>query len=270
MTRILDIYNLNPVKGRLGIEIEVETDKPPPVIDEIISNNWRVESDGSLRGYSAEYVIINPIEATQVRGHLDYLLKLFETKKVTVFNSFRAGVHVHLNVQDLTPYQVGTLASVYYILEKALIKFCGSSREGNFFCLRKEDAEWAYMLLLDSLSNRNFHHFDNDNIRYSSINFRAMPRYGSIEFRSMATEPGFKKIEPWCAIINKMYEYARSAPEREEICFDFSVKGPSMWASDILGKDLFNLIEYDEIEKDLTRSLRATQSLIYLRDEKNA
>lgn len=261
--RICEIFGVNTVKGDLGIEIEVEGNAPFP---DNAPANWRYEPDGSLRGYSMEYVIDRPIALKEVESHVQALLDMFKAYDIKIHDSFRAGVHVHLNVQQLTTYQLGTLAAIYYTLETALVKYCGSSREGNYHCLRREDAEGSYLLLCDALRNGDLHLLGTDNIRYASLNLRALSRYGSLEFRAMATRPGFSQILPWCTIITRMRDYAVQVMNRPELAYDFSLKGPKLWATDIIGEDMYELIKYDNIEREMTRNLRQCQMLIYLGD----
>lgn len=261
--KICEILGLNTVSGDLGIEIEVEGNREFPSEG---PDNWRAEPDGSLRGNSMEYIIESPIKLDEVSSHIDALLEMFAERKIKVHDSFRAGVHVHLNVQQLTPYQLGTLAAVYYTLETALVRFCGPTREGNYHCLRREDAEYSYIALCDTLRTGDFEILATDNLRYASLNLRAISRYGSLEFRSMATRPGFQQILPWCTIISRMRDYAVKCPNRQELAYDFSVKGYKLWAEDIIGEDMFKLIEYEGMEKEMIRNLRHCQTLIYLGD----
>jgi hypothetical protein len=260
---IREIYSLNKTFGDIGIEIEMEGDKPFPEGDVSDAINWRAETDGSLRGYSKEYVINNPITINQVSSHLNNLRALLKLSGCKIIYSFRAGVHVHINVQELTVNQMATFACLYWCLEKALVKYCGSQREGNHFCLRAEDAEYSVYLLGEAIS-KNMAFLDTDNIRYASMNLRAMPRYGSIEFRAMETQPDLSKIESWCKMLYRLREEAVKIDERRSIAYDISFKGPDRWANDILGEELFSLINYEGIDKDIIRGMRICQTIMYM------
>ena len=90
---------------------------------------------------------------------------------------------MHVNAQRMTMRQVGNLAAIYYVLETAFVRYCGGSREGNHHCLRREDAEFSYETLVSALESRRYRSLGTDNIRYASMNLRALSRYGSVEFR---------------------------------------------------------------------------------------
>lgn len=261
---ISELLALNTVAGDLGIEIEVEGGSYFPENDDIPSSlNWRAEADGSLRGYSMEYIIRKPIKHDEVERHLEALKGLWDAHKCTPKYSFRAGVHVHVNVQRMTINQLLTFACLYYCLEHALVKFCGSNREGNLFCLRVEDAEYTLVALENAVVSSDLHQLGTDNIRYSSLNLRAIPQYGSVEFRAMETQPDLSKIKEWCAMLIAIRDAAIATTNRREIPYDLSFKGPEQWASDILGADLFKLIAYENINRDIMRGMRMCQHLFY-------
>jgi Putative amidoligase enzyme len=261
---IRTLLDLNKVDGDIGIEIEMEGPNPFPTNRDVERYNWRAEEDGSLRGHSKEYVINTPIKIEEVDKHLENLKGVLNKAGASITYSFRAGVHVHLNVQKLTVKQMATLACLYIVLEKPFVKFCGEQREGNHFCLRIQDAEYPVMLLETAILTNNLNMLHTDNIRYSSMNLKAIPTYGSIEFRAMETLPDLGKISDWCKMLIKIKEYAISITERREISYDISFKGPDRWAADLLGEDLFKLISYERIDKDIMHGLRLCQNIIYL------
>lgn len=261
---IAELLKLNTVPGDLGIEIEIEGESYFPEEGDIPeSMNWRAEADGSLRGYSMEYIIRKPIKHDEVEKHLELLRDLWKAHKCTPKYSFRAGVHVHVNVQRMTINQLLTFACLYYCLEHALVRYCGSNREGNLFCLRAEDAEYALVALETAVGFGDLHQLGTDNIRYSSLNLRAVPQYGSVEFRAMETQPDLSKIKEWCAMLIAIRDAAIATTNRRDIPYEISFKGPEQWASDILGADLFKLIAYDTINRDIMRGMRMCQHLLY-------
>lgn len=260
---IRDIFGFNRTIGDIGIEIEMEGNSPFPEGSAPLKLNWRAENDGSLRGYSKEYVIHSPIKIGEVDSHINNLKSLLKNSGCEIIYSFRAGVHVHINVQELTLQQMATFACLYLCLEKALVKFCGSQREGNHFCLRAQDAEYPVYLLEEVIKANDMSFLDTDNIRYSSMNLRAIPRYGSIEFRAMETLPDLSKIKEWCHMLYKLREEAKRIDIRKQIAYDVSFMGPDRWASSILGEDLFKLINYEGIDRDIIRGLRMCQTIVY-------
>jgi len=262
--KIRDILSLNTVAGDLGIEIEMEGARPFPDGQSVEDANWRCEADGSLRGYSMEYIVAEPIKAGQVGAQLQSLRDILTEAKVKPVYSFRAGVHVHINVQDMTPHQLGSFAALYYCLEAPLVKYCGERREGNLFCLRNEDAEFALFTLENALRSGDLALLGTDMLRYSSMNLRAVTRYGSLEFRAMETQPDLSKIEEWCAMLIRLRDAAKLITDRSDIAYQLSFKGPEQWATELLGPELFKLVAYENIGKDIMRGLRMCQTLVYM------
>jgi hypothetical protein len=261
--KILDLIGVNSVKGDVGIEIEMEGNVPFPREDALVGTNWRSEADGSLRGHSVEYIVDKPVFVNEVGETLKSLQTVLKRHKTKPVYSFRAGVHVHVNVQKLTMYQLGTLAALYYCVEHSLVKFCGNRREGNLFCLRNEDAEYSLFQLQRALSTGDISYLATDDIRYSSMNLRAVTRYGSVEFRAMETQPDLTKIEEWCHILVKLRDAAVQIEDRSDIPYQMSFKGPENWLYDILGESLFKLVNYEGINKDIMRGMRSCQILMY-------
>lgn len=260
MRKIREVLELGRVRGDVGIEIEVEAEEPLPSV----SGVWRYEEDGSLRGNSMEYITNGPIALGDVGQSLQLLHK--QISPHGILNSFRAGVHIHVNVQELTLPQLGNFAAIYYCLETALTKFCGDMREGNHFCLRLRDAEYPLHMLVSSLSNSNLFHLGTDNLRYAAMNLRSITRYGSLEFRAMETQPDFDKIEDWCNILCRIRDYAVQMTDRSNIAYQISADGPENWARAIIGEDLFPRINHTNFERDVMHDMRIAQPLIYLRE----
>lgn len=256
--RLKELLHLNPVDGDIGIEIEMEASSQFPPSSPI---GWLPHSDGSLKGYAREYVSAVPITIDKVDSELEKL-KVF-LSGMDIHHSFRAGVHIHVNCQNLTLQQIGTFAAVYWALEPSLVKFCGSNREGNLFCLRLCDAEAPFFLLLETLKSGQLGHVATDNIRYASLNLRALATHGSLEFRAMETLPDLSKIAEWSRMLYHMREYVISIPDRTQIAYDISFNGPGMWAEKVLGEEGYNLIKYEGMDKDIITSMRGIQELIY-------
>lgn len=261
LPNIGQIFGFNVYKGDVGIEIEMEGHKRFPQEFEKI---WRSEDDGSLRGHSIEYVMKRPVPIDKVGISLDYLKEAIEAYGSKPKYSERAGVHVHVNVQDMNMEEVFNMALIYYCLETALVRYCGSNREGNHFCLRVQDAEGVLDCLEEAMRTKNLRNFDDENIRYASLNFCSLSKYGSIEFRAMETQPDFSKIKEWANMLYRIREYAKDKGKRSQILFNISSEGPTGWASEILGEELFKEINYPDFDRDVIRCMRPLQHLFFI------
>lgn len=191
----------------LGLEIEVEGENLP----DFVSDKWRVESDDSLKTEEAyEYVTIKPHTLYGIKCRINELQKAYDEKGTTVHESVRAGVHVHLNVQDWTVVQVMTFATAYYALEDVLMQFAGENREGNLFTLRAKDAEYVIFKLLDVLRHRNLNLLNTDIIRYASLNYYSLFKYGTLEFRGMRGTGNLDAIYDWVKVIDELSRTAKA------------------------------------------------------------
>lgn len=256
--RIVDYFGLRKTKGDVGIEIEMEARRPLPVDD--IPSSWRHTTDGSLRGYSAEYVLRSPVTFRNVPAVLAALRRSIDAAGSEPVHSFRAGVHIHVNVQELTIHQVYLFIGMYFAFEKALIRYCGEDREGNMFCLSSDDAEYLIDVLTRS-RRRNYRlDFPGDNVRYASLNVCALRRYGSVEFRSMETMPDLSKIKEWVDMLHCLKTYALTrVNELADIPINMSHFGPEGFARQVFGDELFKLLNYEGFEDDIMDSLREKQ-----------
>lgn len=257
---ICELLDLKTCKGDVGIEVEMEGLTPFPYD---ISKWWRAEADGSLRGHSVEYVMKRPAPINGVGPALELLKAEITAGGGSPIYSERAGVHVHLNVQKLTVKQVFATALTYYCMERSLVRFCGDNREGNHFCLRVQDAEYVLRLLENAITRDSLSYLDNEDIRYASLNFCSLFKYGSLEFRSLETQPDFAKIEDWAKIVVAIRDYAMKVDNLYEIPVEISSLGPTGWVRSVLGDDLFNVINYDELDVHVLSCMRNVQHLLY-------
>lgn len=259
MKTVRDEYGYGVSVGEVGIEVEIEGDRafPNPPGD------WIATTDGSLRGHSIEYVSAQPINPKDIDEHLRRLDKRIKNEGVKIQQSFRAGVHVHINVREFTMEEIANFALLYYIFDHAFARFCGSNREGNLFCLRLEDAEAPLAFLITALRKGNTAIFRTDNIRYGAVNFAAISRHGSLEFRALETTPDFSRIAIWANMLYNMREYA-ATHHRNKFGDDFSLLGPEGFLEAVVGRDLAKHFFYDDFVRDTILGMRRVQHAFYV------
>lgn len=244
----------------IGLEIEVEgRDLPiPPAF-------WRCDRDGSLRGEeSMEYVLDAPMNLKGVNAALVHLKECYKANKTRVDESVRAGVHVHINCQHLTLTELYCFITLYLVLENILLKFCGKWREGNLFCLRCKDAEWLlYRLVQAAKTKRLLECFHDDNMRYGSMNVKALGDYGSLEFRAMRSTKDFGAIEDWVTILYQLREAAKEFKSPVQIIEQVSQVGPKTFLSRCLGDyaGYFNVLP--EVSDLLYEGVELAQCVAY-------
>lgn len=247
------------VVGDVGVEIEVEGRRLPPG-----NKYWRREVDGSLRGpENAEYVLTQPLTLHQLSIALKSLAMDYKKNDSKIDDSVRAGVHVHVNVQDLNIIQLYNYITLYLVFEELLTQYCGETRQGNLFCLRACDAEYLIQALQYAAQSRRFRALVTDDLRYAAINVKALGNYGSLEFRAMRSTKDFDVIQTWAEILVLLREKAKEFFEPTDIINGFSEGEASAFLDRIFGQyaDIFKA--YVGYEKALKRGMRMAQEVAF-------
>ena len=259
MTTIQGMTPVATVEGEVGIEIEVEG---TGVMECKPTGNWRQEHDGSLRGDSAEFVLKNPVKREQVRRHLLNFKRIIRTAKVQD-PAKRAGIHVHINMQDREFREVAQFITLYMIFEPILIRWCGADRVGNLFCLSTSDASEPLGIIRDVIQEKSLRKLATDQIRYASLNLKALVVYGSLEFRSMRSTTNVDDIEQWVNILLALKDEAAQYNAPHEIIERFSVEDSEAFFRRVLGK--FKGVEYNR--GLMINGMRNAQFVAYARTE---
>ena len=263
---IREIYNPPEYLGDIGIEIEIEGKNLPPCDGKV----WNNALDHSLRGESMEYVTSRPVRWSQVGDTLEYLEELFKACGSTLDPSYRCGVHVHVNIQDLTHSQVFSFACLFYMFETLLTRWCGENRVGNLFCLRTNDAMAIKDFVRMAIKNRNLQHLHDDSIRYAALNWKPVASYGSLEFRTMRTPKNLQVIRMWVMLLQKMYEYAENFDGKpDDIMEIFSEEVETDFLRRVFGKLtpwLTKGLEEEQVSRILREGMWEAQDIAYAVD----
>lgn len=250
-------FGLSETSGDIGIEIEMET--VSPVNSGIFHPTWRAEHDGSLRGHGIEFVLRKPIYHKDVPDVMNDFRGKVSDNGIEILPSIRAGIHLHLNMQKYSLKEVLRFMMCYYPMETVLLNYCGEGRQGNLFCLRGRDAEYIFECITLAAQNNDIYMLDSNNLRYSSLNPMSLFKYGSLEFRALATTPTLEKIEDFADILIKIRDYSSKIEDCWTNISNISGLGPTEWMGNILGPDLMKKLEYPGMEKDIMKDLRNMQ-----------
>lgn len=257
---IKELLSVVEQKGDVGVEIEVEADNLPS--QDLAETFWRKEIDNSLRGESAEFVLHRPLSMEALPKAFEELGKAFKIAKTKVRPTYRAGIHVHVNVQQLTPTQLVTYIAAYFMLEEVLLRFCDKTRLGNHFCLRMSDASYSLDSLIDFITREDLHTLNTDDLRYASLNVTSLFRYGSLEFRALESTLDFDRIMIWAGVLVHLRDYATSLRNPTELLGQASAMGFEEFAPIILGK-WYPYFKQWATEENLKRGVRNIQYAIY-------
>jgi len=256
--KVLDLFDLETAVGDYGVEVEVEGDDLPHHVPGFIR-----EEDGSLRGESAEYVFDGPVSKPSAIRRLKVLEDCYKLNNSVIKNSYRCSVHVHMNVQQFNMAQVANLFVLYATFEEYLVKYCGSHREGNLFCLRLADAEFTVQAFIKALKSREVEQLSSDNLRYSAINLAALGKYGSMEFRAMGGTDDINDVINWIELLDCLKRAALRYATPVEILEQTSKLGSRQLAESVFG-ELLDLLPLEGNWEDVMfENMRMIQDIAY-------
>lgn len=266
---ILDVFQLTPIEGDIGLEIELEGHLPR--LNSL--SYWYQKSDHSLRGFNREYILRKPSKIDEVNKKVHHLDRILKKYNAILQPSERCSTHVHINCQKLEEKQVLNFVILYYILEPLLLEFCGKSRKGNVFCLSPSEAEYIIDKLIDVKTEGTFLNspLTPYGMRYGSINFSSLTIFGSLEFRALDTTPDFlNRTLIWVHTLWKIKEYSLKIDNMESILEKFSGTDLHKFVHDILGEHTRYFIRHN-MKSLLYEGIRNMQDVIYTewgKDEK--
>lgn len=212
-------------KGGIGLEIEVEGKQ----LFNAPMSWWTVHSDGSLReteGHQPlEYVLKEPLSIDDTTKALEYLESQLKSSGSQIVQSTRTSVHVHVNCQDLTVRKLYNFICLYLIFEEALVDWSGPERAGNLFCLRAKDSDFFIQMLESTLKEESFREWKEE-VRYLACNVVSIPKFGSLEFRSMRGTVDKKVILTWVQMLINLRKKAVIFDKPTDIVDRFIELGP--------------------------------------------
>ena len=227
----------NPKKGEYGIEIEVEGENLPHNIP-----GWVEHPDGSLRGESTEYIFDGPVTLKGSVERLDKIEEAFKSSGGKIIPSYRASSHIHVNVSDLPLVKIANFITTYFILEDLLFDFAGRERAGNLFCLRGSDAEGLIYSLSQAVRTGDMVNWlNNDQIRYSALNVKALIQHGSLEVRGMRSTDDFNEVKQWLRIVHQLRQSVNSFRDPQDVIVSISARGAEGFIRSIFDEDTANL-----------------------------
>jgi hypothetical protein len=260
---IKNLLNCRAQVGDVGVEIELEADNIPH--EDSLPVLWKKEEDPSLRGESAEFVMQYPVPIADLESHLQELKKCLVGNLTIPRPTYRAGIHVHVNVQDLTPVQLVTFICSYFMLEEVLLRFCDKSRLGNHFCLRMSDASYLLDKIVQFIESEDLHTLNTEDLRYGSLNITSLFKYGSVEFRALESTLDVGRINTWAGVLVHLRDYAKTLRSPVDLLGQASQLGFEQYAPVILG-NWYPAFRAWATEENIKRGIRNIQYAIYSRD----
>ena len=210
------MMNLPTLTNRqFGVEIEFIGVNPQVVADAI--NNagieaafegyhhstrpyWKIVTDASLSqgGHSAGEVVSPILKGETGARQLEKVLDAIDTVDgIRVDRS--CGVHVHLDVNDLTVAQIQNTYSRYSDYESQIDLIMPMSRRGN-------SSRWCASVksqksTVTRKTRKSKSQLANTTGRYYKVNLQSLTRYGTMEFRQHSGTLNFTKVINWVSFL---------------------------------------------------------------------
>jgi len=247
---------------RLGLEFEFEGVRQEGAgmvalslakyVKEPWARYWNFKLDRSLHDAGCEYVFAEPLFGTDA---LIAVFSLCEYAKKNKFKvSIRTGLHVHVDVRDLTRIELARLNVLFALFERAVYRYAGNNREENVFCLpwyRSDQMQSHVHQINSDVFDVKEASSALENEKYGGLNLDTLARFGSVEFRmALAT------MEPeWVlAWVNICLAFKRAAQKLDvpplALIHQLSAVGVVNFAQQVF-EDQFQAINYPELEQDV-------------------
>lgn len=174
------------------MEIELENIKENEAIAIDTKTSWKSTIDNSLKDNGREFTC--SFMANNARTALIDLFSKLENPKT----SKRCSVHVHLNIYDLTEYQIWNIIYTYLVFERLLYKISGNRWTSNYcvplqtFLFKKPSFEDLPQILK----------------KYSGLHILADGSLSTLEFRHMRGSTSIDDIVDWINIITKIHNWS--------------------------------------------------------------
>lgn len=267
--KLFDQIPLNPHAvdhpDAFGVEVELEGMHVVTKKQEV-AFYWTTHQDNSLRahdGEAIEYVFHHPLNIQDTTKAIDALFNHLLSPGVSVFESYRTSIHVHVNFGMETYRTIYNFITLCLILDELLTSQNGEHRIGNNFCLRAKDAQGQVAGLIHSVETGQEFYGLHGHERYSSINFVSLLKFGSIEFRSLECTTHKGRLMHWIGTLGRMKEAAKKFDNPQDVIGQFSKMGWRQFLALVLGPYSAKYITVHQAETMLHHGMRLAQDFAF-------
>lgn len=199
---------------KFGIEIEISTKKtmlelcedladagikvkPASYGSAVEEKVWKVQPDSSINGWE---IVSPPLNDTE-----ELIIVVNTLRHVTkAMGSKKCGIHVHHDVNDLTVKELKNVYELYAKYEmNAIHSILPLHRFKSFYCQPIFNKVEKLRNVRTKIDFKSWHHS-----RYLSLNHKSYIKYGTLEFRAMASTINIDRILSWVELTHKMVEVA--------------------------------------------------------------
>lgn len=139
-------------------------------------------------------------------------LEAITSKLIHEPTNYSAGVHVHVEADDLTPKQIGGLVFAYHLLEPMLES--SYRRETRTYCNPRNIEQVVSVMKSAKTAKTVLGDWNTPGInqgdRYHTVNLQSLSRHGTIEFRAMGNVYEYEYLLKWASFCREMVNAARA------------------------------------------------------------
>jgi len=232
---------LVPSDVLLGIEIELENCPIKELSDTSIY--WAFTYDDSLRGDDAvEARFSLPLGTFDTIKALTELENYIISNDLTPIISYRTSTHVHVDVRSLDTNKLTNFILLSLFMEPVLFAYCRKYRSLSPFSLPITDKQEVIHNIRTNIQSKDLS-FNvsyemmqkfSDGYRYAGINFAALRKFGSIEYRMLQGCYSTVKLKAWINILISIYETAIAYEDPKDILKDIHKFGLESFVKRVL------------------------------------
>lgn len=198
------------MENRYGIEIELENCRRMDRYGQ--PSMWTVEGDGSLRNAGMEFKSNRDYSLSDAKISLSYLHDFLVGSEIEAEANPRCGVHVHMDVRDMSHVQIYNLMCNYSMIEPtffAYVNTFGDDREGSHFCVPYYHTKERVASLMHAFKDYNLDTIQYLGRKYMALNMLPYLSFGSVEWRQFPTVLPVTQIIPWLDILDTFKERSK-------------------------------------------------------------
>lgn len=251
-----------------GLEVELEGSGGISIVINDLVKWWTFHNDGSLRKLkpgdeAIEYVTKKPLTLEEAEEAIDVLCKFLNAPGKNVYDSYRTSIHVHVNCMNDTYLHIYNFITLCIIFDELFVSQNGEHRVGNNFCLRAKDAQGQIVTLCDHITKFGHLFKLENNLRYSSVNFASLNKFGTVEFRSLECTTDVNRIKHWIRTINALKKASREFSNPQEIISKFSQVGTENFLITCLEEQAAKYINVPEHSQMMFEGMRLAQEFAF-------
>jgi len=175
-----------------------------------VSSTWKITTDSSVGTRGEGWEIVSPIlQGTDGLKQLKVVCQVLKDLEAKVDST--CGTHIHIDARTLNLEEMKSIGRIYNSFSDKISRFVGASRLTSKYCLPIETNSTFFDLVStrESLASATY--------RYSTVNYAAYLRHGTIEFRQLEGTYDYNKIENWISFLMSIVEASKDFSKVNQI-----------------------------------------------------